>query len=147
MLLTGTFRRSLDAKQRIAVPKRLRTSFQTTENAALFIAPGTDGSLALYTEEAFSRLGSKLAAASPNGQDVRAFSRLFYSQEQRVELDGQGRFRIPEELCELAGLDKEVVLVGVGDRLEIWAPEQWGRYLGNKRKEYDTIAERAFLAE
>ena len=147
MLLTGTFRRALDAKQRIAVPKRLRGSFDATERAALFIAPGTDGSLALYTEEAFSELGSKLAATSPNGQDVRAFSRLFYSQAQRVELDGQGRFRIPEELCQLAGLAKEVILVGVGDRLEIWDPEQWVRYLSDKRKEYDTIAERAFMTE
>ena len=64
----------------------------------LFVAPGTDGCLALYASSSFEQLGNRLADGSPTGQEVRAFSRLFYAQAQGVELDGQGRVRIPAEL-------------------------------------------------
>ena len=108
------------------------------------MAPGTDESLALYTEEAFARLAERLAAISPTRQDVRAFTRLFYARAQRVELDGQGRVRIPQELAELARLEKEVVLLGVQDHLELWAVERWESYLAEKQTHYDEIAEAAF---
>ena len=110
----------------------------------MYIAPGTDQSLALYTEEAFARLADRLAQASPTRQDVRTFNRLFYARAQRVELDSQGRVRIPPELAELARLDKEVVLLGVQDHMEIWAAERWKSYLAERQGHYDEIAEAAF---
>src|SRR5205085_11760020 len=112
MLLTGTFVRAVDEKLRVAVPKHFRDAWG---KQVLYLAPGTDGSLAIYTEETFSKLASRLAEASPTGQDVRAFSRLFYAQAQSAELDAQGRMRIPPELARLAGLEKEAVLLGVQD--------------------------------
>jgi MraZ protein len=135
----------MDEKQRIAIPKRLRDALQhDTELLALYVAPGTDGSLALYTEESFSSLAARLAAGPPTGQDVRAFSRLFYSQAQRVELDRQGRLRVPPELATLAALEKEVVLVGIQDHLELWNRERWQTYLAQRQAHYDDLAEKAF---
>ena len=159
MLLTGTFKRSVDEKQRIAIPKKLRTAFarttkSTTETASeskpkagLFIAPGTDGSLAIYTEESFSRLAEKLAAGSPTGQDRRAYSRMFYARAQRVEMDGQGRIRIDPELVKLAGLQDECVLVGVGDRLELWDASRWEQYQSEQQAKFDELAENAFRSD
>ena len=147
MLLTGTFGRSLDEKQRIAVPSRLRDAMPCSAGQGLFVAPGTDGSLAIYTEESFGRLGERLAQASPTRQDVRAFARLFYGQAQRVELDRQGRIRIPPELVQLAQLEKDVVLVGVQDHLELWSASRWQAYVGQKQTHYDEIAEAAFGKE
>lgn len=144
MVLTGAFSRSIDSKQRIAIPKRLRDELAGPDGDALFIAPGTDGSLALYTAEVFGQLASRLTGASPAAEDVRAFSRLFYSQAQRVEFDSQGRIRIPAELARLAGLKKEAVLLGVFDRLEIWDRGRWEKYLVERQAEYDRIAEAAF---
>lgn len=144
MTLTGTFPRSLDDKQRIAIPKRLREALVTAERQYLYVAPGTDGSLALYTEEAFAALAARLAEASPTGGDVRAFTRLFYARAQQVEVDSQGRTRIPAELAQMAGLTKEVVLLGVLDHLEIWDKARWEQYLAGKEPQYDQIAERAF---
>jgi len=145
MQLTGRFQRSLDEKQRLAIPKRLRDALPSPDGqAVLYVAPGTDGSLALYTEESFSRLADQLAQASPTAQDVRAFSRLFYAQAQAVEVDSQGRIRIPPELVELAALGKEVVLVGVRDHLELWDSRRWADYLSDKQARYDEIAEKAF---
>jgi len=144
MLLTGTFSRTLDEKQRVAVPKVLREALGSLAKGLLYVTPGTDGSLALYSEEALARVADRLAQASPTGQDVRAFGRLFYARAQAVELDSQGRIRIPQELAELAALTKDVVLIGVQDHLELWDRGRWEDYATTKQSHYDQIAEAAF---
>jgi MraZ protein len=144
MLLTGTYMRTLDEKQRMAIPKPLRESLGLPDNTAFYLAPGTDGSLAFYPERAFSQLADQLGSGSPNGQDVRAFSRLFYAQAQRVDVDRQGRVRIPAELARLADLGKDIVLIGVRDHVEIWDRQQWEQYLSRQQSRYDEIAESAF---
>ncbi|MFT5523827.1 MAG: hypothetical protein ACI9HK_001775, partial [Pirellulaceae bacterium] len=80
-------------------------------------------------------------------QDMRAFNRLFYAQAQCAELDCQGRLRIPPELCELAGLEKEIILLGVRDHMELWDKGRWEAYLDDKRPRFDNLVERAFGAE
>ena len=146
MLLTGTFVRAIDEKLRLAIPKRIRDAMAAGPERILFITPGTDRSLAIYTEESLSRMANRLAAASPAGPEVRAFSRLFYDQAQPTELDGQGRIRIPPELAELVGLRREAVLLGVQDHLELWNRGRWDAYLAERQTRYDEIAEAAFAA-
>jgi len=143
MLLTGTFARSIDEKQRIAVPKLLREMMGCGLGKPLFVTPGTDGALAIYTEESLERFATQLAQASPNEQHVRAFTRLFYARAQRVDVDHQGRIRIPADLAKLAGLETDAVLLGVQDHLEIWAANRWADYLSDKQDRYDEIAEAA----
>lgn len=144
MLLTGTFHRALDDKLRLAIPKPLRDALTKAGNTVLYLAPGTDGSLALYTEAVLSGLAEQLNQGSPNSQDVRAFSRLFYAQAQSVEIDGQGRVRIPTELAQLASLQREIVLLGVRDHLEIWNRASWDAYHAQQQPRYDELAETAF---
>ena len=145
MLLTGTFRRSVDEKQRVGIPKRLRTALESSgHHAALYVTPWTDGSLGLYTEQAFAELGEQLAVSSPAGRNVRDFGRLFYAKAQCIDMDGQGRIRIPQELCKLAELGQEVMMVGVRDHIEIWNVERWDAYINEKEPRYDEIAEQAF---
>ncbi len=144
MLLTGTFARAIDEKLRLAIPKRLREIMGCPQGGVLYVAPGTDGSLAIYTEGGFARLGERLERSSPTQQSVRAYTRLFYARAQRVDLDRQGRIRIPSELAELAQLGKDAVLLGVQDHLELWATERWKAYLAEKQSHYDEIAEAAF---
>ena len=144
MLLTGTYTRSLDAKLRIAVPKTLRDALSPQDEGVLFVAPGTDGSLALYPGSSFEALAERLAQASPNALAVRDYGRLFYSRASRLELDQQGRVRIPPELASLADLGKEVVLIGVQDHVELWDKQAWEAYLDQRQQQYDQIAEAAF---
>lgn len=141
MLLTGTYERALDDKQRLALPKRFREILGS--DRTLFLTPGTDGSLALYAGPAFARMADKLAAQSPTAQDVRAFSRMLYAQSQSIELDGQGRFRVPPELLRLADLARECVLIGVGDHIELWDKGRWEEYLASELPRYDELAESA----
>jgi MraZ protein len=147
MLLTGTFVRAIDDKLRLAIPKRLRDALGAGPEKSLFVTPGTDQSLAIYTEESLGQMAQRLTAASPTGPDVRAFSRLFYAQAQPTELDSQGRIRIPAELAGLAGLSREAVLLGVQDHLELWDRGRWEAYLAERRARYDQIAEAAFSAK
>lgn len=146
MLLTGTYARSMDEKQRIALPKRIR---EMLEGAAsnLFLTPSLDRSLALYTEDTLQALANRLASASPTQQEVRAYNRMFYAQAERLELDDQGRFRVPTHLVQLASLEKEVVLVGVSDHLELWNKPQWEAYMAARASDFDRLAEQAFAAQ
>jgi len=144
MLLTGTYSRSIDEKLRVALPKRLRTAMGLSDGDAVYVAPGTDQSVAIYDESAFEQLAARLADIPPTRPDVRAFVRLFYARAQRVELDAQGRIRIPQELAGLVVLGKEAVLLAVQDHLELWAADRWEVYLAEKQKHYDEIAETTF---
>lgn len=142
MLLTGTFNRSLDEKLRLALPKTFREAL--FEEKQLLLTPGTDGSLALFPGTAFTELAEKLAARSPNGQQVRAFSRLLYAQSQTVEIDPQGRIRLSPELARWANLSGDVVLIGVGDHVEVWNKSNWEAYFAQLQSQYDQLAEEAF---
>ena len=141
MLLTGLYRRTLDEKQRIAVPKSLRG--QLLDGQLLYLTPGLDGCLAVYPERAFAALADRLAEGSPAAREVRDYSRLFYSQSHCVEPDRQGRFRVPAELAEWAGLSNEAIVIGVRDHLELWPPDRWEGYISQRDAQYDQLAERA----
>ena len=144
MLLTGTFHRSLDEKLRFAIPRPLRDAMGAVDSSVLYLAPGTDGSLELYSEQAFANVTGELEHGSRNDREIRAFHRLFYGQVQMVELDKQGRVRLPADLAQLASIDKDIVLLGVRDHIEIWDPQRWEAYLGGTQPHYDELAERAF---
>jgi MraZ protein len=144
MLLTGTFVRSIDEKMRLAIPKQLREALGSAAAGTLYVTPHTDGSLAIYTEDSLSNVAAHLSAASPAGQDVRDFSRLFYARAQPADIDDQGRIRIPAELKTLAGLDREAVLLGVQDHMELWDKKHWEEYLSTRQQRFDQIAESAF---
>lgn len=145
MLLTGAFKRSIDEKLRISIPKRFRDCISSNEDElpVLYIAPGTDGSLTVYTEASFTRLANQLDNSPPTGKDVRAFSRLFFSRAEGIDIDRQGRIRIPTELAELATLKDEAMLIGVRDRMEIWDTKKWQEYIAANETEYDALAEKA----
>lgn len=143
MMLTGSYRRSLDDKLRLAIPKTLRDALGTEGQASgLFITPGTDQSLAIYTETVLEALGQTLAQSSPAARDTRSFSRLFYAQAQPAEVDGQGRLRVPPELAKLAGLTSEVVVLGVRDHIELWNATAWDAFLAATQPSYDELAEK-----
>jgi len=144
MLLTGTFVRTVDDKLRVAIPKSLKAALEDAGEGTLYMAPGTDGSLAIYTEQALAGLAERLSTTSPAGQDARAFGRMFYARTQAVEIDGQGRIRIPPDLAALASIEKDAVLVGVQDHLELWDRRRWDAYLTEKQPYFDQIAESAF---
>lgn len=144
MALTGTFVRNLDQKHRLAIPKRLREDFGESRLDHLYVAPGTDRSLSVYAASAFELLAAQLTAQTGPVAESRNYMRMFYARAERVEIDGQGRIRIPERLVELAQLQRSAVLLGVHDHVEIWDEDHWNDFVTKHAPRFDELANQAF---
>ncbi len=142
--LTGTFARVIDEKLRIAIPKPLLRQLSQEMDVTLFVAPGTERSLFIFTRESFHDYGDRLAQHSTNRAESRNYRRLFYSNAEEVTLDGQSRIRIPERLVAHAALKHDVVLAGVHDHAEIWDKELWDAFLAAHSSQFDDMASHAF---
>jgi MraZ protein len=142
MLLTGTHPRTLDDKKRLALPKRVRE--QLGEVMQLFVTPGADQCLWIYTKDELERLSSKLDATSATDAEARVFRRLFYAQMEAVDLDRTGRILIPDRLLQFASIQHEAVLIGVRDHLELWDAQRWQAFLSEHSPQFDKVAEGAF---
>ena len=144
MLLTGTHPRTLDDKKRLTLPKRTRE--QVGEVTQLFVTPGADQSLWIYTKDELERLSAKLDQTPATDAEARVFRRLFFAQMEEVDLDRNGRILIPDRLVQFAGLEHEVVLLGIRDHLELWNAERYQAYFEKHSPEFDKVAEQAFRA-
>jgi MraZ protein len=142
MLLTGTHARTLDDKNRLALPKRLREQLQDPET--LFVTPGPDQCLWLYTRAGLEQLAARLDQSPATDAEARVFRRLYFAQTEAVDVDRTGRILVPERLMQFAGLRREVVLIGVRDHLELWDAERWQQYLAQNAPRFDAVAEGAF---
>jgi MraZ protein len=142
MLLTGTHPRTLDDKKRMALPKRVRESLQEPET--LYVTPGPDQSLWLYTQAGLEQLSERLDQTPATDAEARVFRRLYFAQTEAVDVDRNGRILIPDRLLQFAGLKHEVVLLGVRDHLELWDAERWQGYLTHHAPRFDAVAESAF---
>jgi MraZ protein len=137
MLLTGTHPRTLDDKKRLALPKRLRE--QMGGPRLLFVTPGPDQSLWLFTQECLERQADRLDQGSPSDADARVFRRLYFAQTEAVDVDGTGRILLPDRLVALAGLGHDIVLIGVRDHLELWDAARWQTYLDSHLSGFEKL--------
>jgi MraZ protein len=142
MLLTGTHPRTLDDKKRLALPKRVRE--QLNEPQTLYVTPGPDACLWVFTQEGLEGLAARLDQAPAADAEARVFRRLYFAQTEAVDVDRSGRVLIPERLVQFAGLKHDVVLLGVRDHLELWDGERWQNYLAQHAPRFDAVAEGAF---
>lgn len=143
MALTGTWPRSLDEKGRLAVPKRVRDELGGDALTELIVTQWTDKSLAIFTPTEFDQLAHRMSEKSPT-KDVRDYMRLFYARADRVDLDKQGRVRVPDRLRAFAELSRDIVLLGVNDHAEIWDAPRWDAYVNELNPQFDAISEHAY---
>lgn len=135
-MFMGEYNHTIDAKGRLIVPARFREEL----GEAFVITNGNDGCLNIYTEEAWETFSGKLLLL-PSGRNKREIIRKFVSQANTVEVDKQGRILIPPALREHAGLDKDVVLAGAIDKVEVWDKGRWET--ATSIDDIDDIMERA----
>jgi MraZ protein len=142
MLLTGTHARTLDDKKRLGLPKRIREQLQ--EPTTLYVTPWPDVCLSLYTQDGLEQLAAKLDQSPATDAEARVFRRLYFAQTEAVDVDRSGRILVPDRLVLFAGLQHEVVLIGVRDHLELWDSGRWQQYLTQNAPRFDAVAEGAF---
>ena len=116
--MTGTYEHSIDAKGRLFIPAKLREEL----GVSFYLAMGIDTCLAIYPQETWNRFTEKFASL-PMSQS--AAMRPLFANASKCELDSQGRIVIPQKLRKYAGLEKDVVIIGVNDRAEIWSADAW----------------------
>lgn len=135
-MFIGEYQHALDAKSRMIVPSKLRDEL----GPKFVITKGLDGCLYVYPLEEWKVLEEKLKKLPLTNKNARAFVRFFFSGATEIEMDKQGRGLIPQNLKEYAGIEKEIVSIGVLTRVEIWSKEKWQEY-NDSNIDYESIAE------
>lgn len=133
-MFKGEYSHSVDAKGRIIMPAKFREIL----GEEFVVTKGLDGCLFVYPNKEWENIENKFREIPLTSKDARKFSRFFFAGAADCEVDRQGRVLIPSVLREFAGLNKEVVLVGVLNRIEIWSKERWQE---NEYDDMDEIAE------
>ncbi len=122
-MLIGTYRHSIDAKKRMRIPSK----FKSELGSNCIIAKGTGANLMIFSSEGFSDLYERLSNISIFDNEAQKPVRKFLSSAFEAEEDAQGRILLPKELASFANITKNIVFVGVGNRVEIWAEEVWDK--------------------
>ena len=134
-MFMSEYNHTLDTKGRLIIPAKFREIL----GEEFVISKGMDGCLFVYANDDWNAFEQKLTSLPLINKEARQFARFFLAGAATVEVDKQGRILLPAHLREFAGLEKDVVLVGVGSRVEIWSKE---RYLENNDfDDMDEIAE------
>ena len=119
----GQHRYQMDGKGRIALPSRFKDAF----GASMLLILGRDAGLWAYAEEDWPRVTGQIDSGPLSSRQERNRARALFSHAERVNVDDQGRVVIPQFLRERAKLDREVVVLGISDHLEIWPAGEWDR--------------------
>ena len=140
----GEYTHTLDDKDRFILPAKFREKIKALEKKKFFITRGLDGCLFLIPQEAWEKLEGKLKALSFTKQQSRTFNRLYFSGASEIDIDTQGRVILPEYLKEFAQIKREVVIVGVADRIEVWGKSRWDKFYQENKKRFEEMAENLF---
>lgn len=139
--LKGTFNYSIDHKGRVNIPARFRGKPDTPGSDHYVVVRGFEGCLFVYTHEAWLRIEEKLSELKTfSNTKARRFIRALLSNASDAKLDKQGRIAIPQNLLNLAGIEKEVVVRGILDKIELWAPETLRKYEEGQPESYEDMA-------
>ena len=136
-MFIGEYEHNLDTKGRVTMPAKLREDI----GDSFIVTKGLDGCLFAYSQTEWTNFEEKLKSLPLTNKNARDFVRFFLSGAIECEIDKQGRFLIPGNLRTYAKLEKEVVIIGVGTRIEIWNKEDWTKYSSNENISADEIAE------
>jgi MraZ protein len=120
-MFMSEYNHTLDPKGRLIIPSKFREAL----GEEFVITQGLDGCLFIYSSTDWNNFTKQLTALPLINKGARKFARFFLAGAAEVELDKQGRILVPANLREFAALEKDVVLVGVGSRVEIWSKERW----------------------
>ena len=133
----GSFEHTLDEKNRLLIPSRLRGQI----GSKLFIMKGYEGTLALYTEEAFQKYLKKLESLPYESKLSRDIERISLSSVFELDVDKVNRIQIPTALINKYSISKDVVVVGLIDHIEVWSKAKWEQYLKDNEAEFENKSE------
>jgi MraZ protein len=125
VMLMGEFHHNIDEKGRLIIPSKFRSEL----GERLIITKGLDKCLFVYSESEWNKVMQKVGSLQFTKKNVRAFERTFIGGASIIEFDKQGRINITSPLVHYANIQKECVIIGVNERLEIWGLEEFDKYM------------------
>ena len=139
-MFIGEYHHTIDEKGRIIIPAKFRESL----GKEFIITRGIENCLFVYSLQNWADITNKLSSLPFTKKDARTFNRFFMSGATNVELDKQGRVNISKPLIDYANLIKDCVVIGTGDRLEVWSEESWNSFFDSTKDSMSDIAENLF---
>ena len=136
-MLIGEYEHSLDVKGRLIMPSKLREDI----GEKFIVTKGLDGCLFGFSKREWENFEEKLKTLPLTNKSARDFVRFFLSGATECEIDKQGRFLIVANLRQYASLEKDVAIIGIGTRIEIWSKKKWQQYNSEENISADAIAE------
>ncbi len=143
-MFRGRYEHSIDDKGRLSIPSRFREALARRRQKVLVLTD-FDSCVAAYPLDEWRQLEERIRKQSTLQKDIRAFLRLFYSGATETPVDGQGRILIPPQLRDKAAITREVMIVGVLNKIEIWSKARWEEFLARSPVTFEDVAAR--LAE
>lgn len=140
-MFMGEYHHNIDDKNRLTIPAKVR--YELGEK--FIITRGLDKCLFIYPQKEWNNIIAKYKEL-PNTKDARNFMRFFLSGATECEFDKQGRINIPSPLSKYAELEKDCVIIGVNDRLEVWSKDAWESFIADNEDSLSDIADNLFAS-
>ncbi|MBL7081435.1 MAG: division/cell wall cluster transcriptional repressor MraZ [Candidatus Omnitrophica bacterium] len=140
----GEYSHSIDRKGRLVLPSKFREIAQSNFIERFFLTRGLDRCLFMFPEDEWRTLEQKFKNLPITKQQSRAFNRLFFSGAGDIVPDKQGRILVPQYLKDFAAIKRDVMIIGVSNRIEIWAINLWKEFYSNNQPAFESIAEELF---
>ena len=138
----GEYSHALDKKGRVIIPAKFREVVKEHYAEKFFLTRGLDGCLFVFTEESWKSQERKFREMPFTQTESRQFNRLYFSGACETVCDKQGRILIPDYLKKHAEIKGDVVMIGVSDRIEIWAKEKWEKFFDHHKGSFEELAEK-----
>lgn len=139
---SGEYEAKLDPKGRMVLPARLKAALGAENEGKIVIIRGFEPCLVIYPQVEWQKVFEKVAALNEFVTENRNFQRNFLRGNTEAELDDQGRFLVPKTMLKYADLDKEAIIVGVANRIEIWNSERYEEFLIKDQEQLAQLAEK-----
>ena len=139
-MFSGRYEYSIDDKSRVSIPAKFREVLSTNHDARLILT-NLDGCIVAYPYQEWLAIQEKVSQAGPIRKEARAFLRYFYSGASECPIDKLGRILIPQSLKTDAHIQKNVVIIGVGNKIEVWAKEKWEELVRLATADPDQVAD------
>lgn len=137
----GEYAHSLDKKGRLIIPSKFREVSKENYIEKFFITRGLDGCLFIFPEDEWKSQEAKFKSLSFTKAEARKFNRIYFSGASEAIPDKQGRILIPRYLKEFANIARDIVIIGVSSRIEIWSKEKWAEFYKGSKDKFEDIAE------
>lgn len=139
-MFIGEYHHSIDEKKRLIIPAKFREEL----GEKFIVTRGIENCLFVYSLKSWNEIVERLESLPFTKKDARQFVRFFLSGATEAELDKQGRINISSPLIDYANIEKECVVIGTGERLEIWSKKEWDDFFNSAKDNMSDIAENLF---